>query len=1723
MYLRFCLVSNVFADATFDQLFQNGKFADAIKYADEKIPVTDRDAATWAKLGIANEDQSFIEKALACFMVAIRNDAKNYEAQLGAARVYNKLNQPESALDMAKKAIELKATGEASWEFARACIALNKSADAKSALEKVVETDKSNLVAAKELGNIYFTAKDYKKAIPVLRTVYASQAMSDIAFKIGSCYKSISVLDSAAFFLKESLKDSKTAKPETAVDLARIYFQMEKFTEAAEQFRQINESVLSADDLYKIAFSVEKSDSNKDASPKIYEAALKKYGNSTSKDALRAKEMVGRWKLQKKQFKDALEIFNEIVKVDPQGKNIPDLFILLADAYDGLGDRPKAIPLLEKFTSANKDNIGAFARLADLYSKEKMGDKAQAIYEKLITMQPNNPKVYMALGEYSLKTKKFEEALRYFQKSFTLEQNARAAEGMMMAAWELKRYDLAQDAAETALHHDPKSREPQITLAKIHIINGNWNAAIQVIEELVKLEPNNKVYWQNLASCYEKANQPDKLADADKAVLSIDKKDIPSRARYAKYAHAKGDEKGALGVYKDLAALTPKDPSVFKSLYEISSKLGNQDDAVLYLKKYTQLKPQDAEASKELGNILFDKKDEAGALAAFKAALKADPAIKGLYKKYALLMMNQKGQEKEIISVLSSAVKAGEADAEIYSTLGEIYLKQADYAQAIDMFSRALKIKPQDLESLSSLAFCQQKAGKISEAIISYEQAVALSNTAIKEMKALGDLYWQQGKKDPAIASYKKYIEKAPTDSKIAQVIGNYEYDRKNYPEAVKYLGMVSGQDAKDAGHMLKYGNAVYMTNDLKKAAEIFRSIAAANPKNPEPFKTLYEIAKKENDINAAAENLKQYTALKPTDASMLQVLGDIYYELKNAQGALNAYRTVLKLDPAAKGFYKKYVELVNQSGNAEEKIQALSGAITAGEVEPQMYAQLGNLYKASGNFQKAIPNLEKATQADPKNTELLLSLAECQAKAGIIDQAIINYEQALAMMPKASKEYKALGDLYNKQKKTDPAIRSYKKYLEQTSDNEIARMVAEDALSGKNYQEAIKYFSLISGDDAKSVAVLTPYGKACLEGQNNEKAIAIFRQLAIVTPKNPDVFKALYDLSIRSGAKDEALQNLKSYTALRSTDAGSQKTLGDMLYDRKDNAGALTAYRAALKADPAIKGLYARYAELLMSSGGNDEEMVVALNGAIASGEANVQMYVRLGEIYRKQGNFAKAGQMYEKASQLDTKNPAYLTELAECQAKSGNAGAAILTYEQAVAMNPQAAKEYKALGDLYSQQNKNDAATKNYKKYLEKNADNTLARKVGEQSFNAKNYAEAVKYFGMITGADAAKLEVLRPYGEACYQLKDDAKAYQIYKQLSNLAPKDPEVFKKLWDIAGRVGTKDDVLVYVKKYSSLKPADANAQKMLGDMLYERKDNAGALTAYRAALKSDPSIKGLYSRYTELVTSSGGTEEEIVAVLNGAIAAGEADAKMYIRLGEIYKNKKDFANASKMYEKASQLNKNDAALLENLAECQAKSGNVSAAVVTYEQAIAMNSQASKEYKALGDLYMQQKKTDIAIKNYKKYLEKNSDNALAHKVGEFEYNNKNYVEAVKYFGMITGHDAKSAAVLRLYGDASCQAKDDMKAYQIFKQLATLTPQDPLVFKNLYEIANRAGIKDEVLSYLKKYSALNPRDANAQKTLGNMLYDAKDVPGALNAYRAALKADPNIKGIYARLC
>jgi tetratricopeptide (TPR) repeat protein len=1673
-----------FSDDTFDRLIQTRKYQDALNYADAKLPSNARTADVWAKIALANEELGLTEKALACYMVGSRMDAKNYDAILGIARIYNKMGQPDNALTYAKKATDMRPTGEASWEYAKACMALKRPQEAKTALEKVIESDPSNAAASKGLAQIYWENQEYKKAIPLLKTAYASNPNPEDAYRIGMALVEENRPDSAIFYLKEAITKNPSLL-NANLALARAYYQKDKFLAAANEFEKIASKVkLTAMDQFYRAVSQEKTGSNESAL-KAYRAAAEAFGAQKSPEAITAHLKVGNAELERKNYDAALAHFRIIAVADTGGNRVPEIQFLLADAYSGSGNLQKAIASLEKALVTDNNNVEAYARLADLYQKSGMPDKAKQIYEKIITINPNDSKIFLTLGDYNLKAKKYSDALKYYEKSYLIDKNSKASAGMAAAAAALDMWDKAVDAAESAVKADPSLVEARVVLYKGCMKNKNYREAKDQLDFLVGKKPFEIEYWKSLAVCYVQLNDQINLSYVDKKIIEMDKSNVESRQRLGAYLLSQREYKQAFEVYKEILALSPQNTEVIKSLYDITYNSGDKTAAAGYLKKYVSQRPGDAVAQRNLGTLYYELKNYDAALAAFREAIRLDPAIKGLYKAYADIV-TRKGLKEEIAKALNGAVNAGEADAGMYATLGGGYQKQGQCQKAIELYQKALATEPKNISVLSGLAQCLAKNGNDDEAIVYFEQVVALNPAAIDDYRLLGELYTKENRESDAITVYKKYLDRRKDDSKVARLVGEYAYKQKNYEEAARYYSMVSGEDTKKTDFLLHFGQACLFSKNYRKASAILNQLAVLTPQNPEVFKLLYSIAMQDSSQRGEAQTyLRKYVALKPSDATAQKNLGDVLYDQKEQEGALAAYRKALSTDPTIKGIYKRYYELASARGIAADINAALTGAIAAGEADGAMYAAQGNFLQKQGQCVKAIQMYQKALSFDPKNTAVLLSLGGCQVKTGAMDDASVTYEQVLAINPNDVRVNKMLGDMYLQQKKKDQAVTLYKKYLEQQPrDIDVALLIGDFAYDKKDWDDAAQYYGMVSGEESKKPAFLTKYGQACFQKKDYDRARELYRQLVVLTPQNPEVFKVLYFIAQQNPNQSaEAAGYLKKYVALKPSDAAAQKDLGDMLYARKEFDGALFAYRKAVSLDPAVKGVYKRYFEMASAKGLADD-VSAALSGAINAGEADAGMYSAQGYHYQKLGMCPKAIQMFQKALSFDAKNTAVLMALGSCQAKTGAMTDAAVTFEQVLVINPDDIRVNKMLAEMYLQQKKKDQAVAMYKKYLEKQPkDYEVALLVGEYAYTNKDYNEAVRYLGMVGGEESGKPAFLSMYAKACVQKKDFDKAKEIYSRILAQSPQNADVYRTLYEISIKENDKDGALSNLRKYAALRPHDAQAHKELGDFLYDMKEFGPAFSAYHAAITADPSIKGVFKRYAELVVTRG-APEEVLKVLTTAVSAGEADAVTYSTLGSIYEKKLLYPKAAACYNKALQLDQKNTTVLSALARCQLKAGNTGDALVTYQQVVAINPDASAEYKTLGDLYMKQKKTDQAIEAYKKYIDKADDPDIAMFIAEDAFKNKNYEDAIKCLNKAQKTRAKDPEFLFLYGRAYYYAKDYRKSAEIFERLRVIgreakgkNPHNAVVLRMLADSYDRLNDNANAVNAYSAYTKL----------------------------------------------
>ncbi|MBD3346968.1 MAG: tetratricopeptide repeat protein [Chitinivibrionales bacterium] len=1093
--ILWCIIAysmNSWSDETLDKLIKGKKYKEAIEHADQNIAPPNRSADEWVQIARANEQLGLTEKALACYLVSSRVNPKHYESFLGAARIYNKLGQHENALTNAKKALELNFTGDASWQYANACIKLDRSAEAKKALEKVIETDPDNIVANRELGNIYFNDKEYSKAIPLLQKAYEKKANADVAYKIGKSYLETGNTQSAIDYLNKTLKE-KPGLHQARLDLARTYYQMGNYKDAIDEYeKSIDKAKSEPKDKYHLAISKEKTGDSAGAY-KAYNDAIKAFGADRSKEALLSRLTVAKAQLNKKQYQEALGHLKFINMADKEGKIAPDIYFLLADAYEGLKKISDAITSLKKAIEKDEKNIEAYARLADLYKRAGNDAKAKETYEKMISLSPNDPNVYLILGNYNLKADNYTKAMELFQKSNTLQKSGAALEGIAISSAKTDRWDRALDAAESAIRMDPNLQEARKVLAKALMKESNYAAAIQHYEKLANKNPKEIEYWRALAICYEKTQNREKLANADKQIIKLDSKDVPSRLRYGKYLLSKKEDKKALKIYQELATLAPKNAAVFKNLYLITKRLGDKNKSLTYVNKYLELNPKDAEAYRDKGNFLYEKKDLDGALAAYRTALKLDPTISGFYDRYAEIVI-AKGQHDEAIRAIKGKIKSGNATVEDYTTLGMIYQKKKSYKNAVENYQKALQMNPQKLDVLTALGECQAAMGQIKEAIITYEQVIMMNPKASKEYKALGDLYAKQNQDEQALKAYKKYLDSGAKDNAVARKIAMIEFNKKNYKDAVKYFGMVSGKEADEFGLKLAYGEACYHAGQYQKAIDILSSLKPRNPSR-DALKTINLLSAKSyeklgEDAKAAQEYLaytkisgvrdedaaykvallqektnpsaaiKQYEiniAKYPKDYRNYLQLGLLYSDKKETLNkSIAMFKKITAMADSFPVIWEKLGDVYGKLGKEDEELNAYKNYVKKEPQDTKANKRIGVLLVKKGKYKEGLIYLETASTLAPKDVEIMYSLAHSYAKTNRPNEAISVLTKAKELKPRDTKIRNRLYKLYMKVGKEKEAREEVEQLLAIDPNDVESRMVyAELLFQDKKYKEA--------------------------------------------------------------------------------------------------------------------------------------------------------------------------------------------------------------------------------------------------------------------------------------------------------------------------------------------------------------------------------------------------------------------------------------------------------------------------------------------------------------------------------------------------------------------------------------------------------------------------------------------------------------------------------------------
>ncbi len=342
--------------------------------------------------------------------------------------------------------------------------------------------------------------------------------------------------------------------------------------------------------------------------------------------------------------------------------------------------------------------------------------------------------------------------------------------------------------------------------ALVHIQQNDYAGAIKVLNDGLAQSPNNGQYYALLADCYLNTNKYKEAGEAfENAIKNLpDKKDSLIKARDDKwgrligsaqknmqqmvkapqesvqtysdnvlkylgnavdFAPNKADNYAVYGSYYSLIEKTEEakkmfekamamDPNNVRLNYIIGKNAqdaGNLDEAINYLKKYTELKKDDFEGYLQLGQAYLQKKMYNEAVEALKKAneLKKDDFL-SLYMLGSAYLRPEIGRYQEAAEAFTAATVVSPNDKNSWYNLGQAYYSRKEYKKAVECFEKVVVIDSKDLEAWIFVGYLSDMIKDYKRSVDAYKTVVSLKPESSEYWGSLAQAYKKLGMKAEA-------------------------------------------------------------------------------------------------------------------------------------------------------------------------------------------------------------------------------------------------------------------------------------------------------------------------------------------------------------------------------------------------------------------------------------------------------------------------------------------------------------------------------------------------------------------------------------------------------------------------------------------------------------------------------------------------------------------------------------------------------------------------------------------------------------------------------------------------------------------------------------------------------------------------------------------------------------------------------------------------------------
>jgi serine/threonine-protein kinase len=542
---------------------------------------------------------------------------------------------------------------------------------------------------------------------------------------------------------------------------------------------------------------------------------------------------------------------------------------------------------------------------------------------------------------------------------------------------------------------------------------------------------------------------------------------------------------------------------------------------------------------------------------------------------------------------------------------------------------------------------------------------------------------------------------------------------------------------------------------------------------------------------------------------------------------------------------------------------------------------------------------------------------------------------------------------------------------------------------------EAIRCYLVARSLRPDSVGANLNLANALMQRGQVDEAIVICEEMIKRLPGYAGAHANLSSAWARKGQLDKAEAAARRAIELQPRLAMAHVNLAHALNEQKKFAQAEAASREAIKLAPDFDRAHGNLGEALFKQG-RFADAIVACREAVRLNPNYGESWGNLGASYLSRKETDKALKALRKAIEVfhAVQAPprdlaAGYTNLGSALSMKGEPDEAIDAYREAIRILPDFAPAHYGLGRVLSEEQRLDEAVAAYQQALKLQPDfaearwnlgivQTLQRFLTSFGGKPDPALLAAQKAVQDNSKDAlARLQL----GNAFLRTGSPQEAIGAFRAAVRLQPRLNLPYLHLALAYKNNRDLPRAIVTLRRGVTAEP-DADAYTVLGSLLREARNAAGAIEALEKAIRLNPKHGPAYAELGAVYLDKGDPIKAI-PLFKQAVQINPNDGDLLTRLGIAYQDSGDAGNALGILERAVRINTNNAEAHTRLGLLRLSRNDLEGALAACDRALQINPKDNRPHQIRGKALLRKGAVDDAIAAYRRAVKPGQRNPEA--------------------------------------------------------------------------------------------------------------------------------------------